>query len=199
MAYSNFSLKLAVEQFKLSVTRCDLFSDITAIEPSLYLLETLNISKDFFLISEKERSELLVMPILLDLKRAKKNEFSLYSGAFLDADPSQGLNGECDFILSKGKQSVYVEAPIFCLVEAKKNDIDQSIGQCVAQMLGSMIYNQKEGKSNSHIYGCVTTGTDWQFLKLEQQQLSIHNQLYFINDVPQLLGVLNFIVNEFSS
>lgn len=39
-------------------------------------------------------------------------------------------------------------------------------------------------------YGCVTTGEDWQFLKLEQNIITFDNKRYYINEVEKILGVL---------
>jgi hypothetical protein len=43
---------------------------------------------------------------------------------------------------------------------SKKDDIINTFGQCVAQMLGVRIYNQKDGNTIETIYGCVTTGIE---------------------------------------
>ncbi len=195
MSYSNFSLREVRNRFELSEERKKMFSNIVEQNPSDWLLQTLKFNEDAALISEKERSELLVSPVLTELRQRNNKIFSVYSGANLDADASKGLNGECDFILTKSPQLISVEAPIFCLVEAKKDDIINAFGQCVAQMLGARIYNQNDGKPIDTIYGCVTTGIDWQLLKLENSTITIDIELYSIKKLPELLGVLQAIVD----
>lgn len=164
-------------------------------EPSAWLLQTLECNNDAALISEKERSELLVSPILTELRQRNNKSFSIYSGANLDADAEKGLNGECDFILTKSPQLISVESPIFCLVAPKKDDILGVFGQCVAQMLGAIIYNQKDGKNIETVFGCITTDIDWQLLKLENDTIIIDINLFSIKNLPELLGVLQSVVD----
>ncbi|MDZ7934734.1 MAG: hypothetical protein U5M51_07190 [Emticicia sp.] len=197
MSYSSFSLKEVRKRFNLSEERKILFANTTDQNPSDWLLQTLKYNEDAALISEKERSELLVSPILTELRQRNNKIFSVYSGANLDADTSVGLNGECDFILTKSPQLISVESPIFCLVEAKKDDILGALGQCVAQMLGARIYNQNDGNSIETIYGCVTTGIDWQLLKLENNVITIDIELYSIKNLSTLLGALQAVVDVY--
>jgi hypothetical protein len=198
MAYSSFSLDNITETFKLAEIGERLFpKESPLVEPSQWLLETIERSKKLAMISEKVRSELLVMPILLELKTLNQDRFSLFSGVNLDGDISKGLNGECDFILSKSPKIFTIQAPIFCMVEAKKNDIDLSLGQCVAQMLGAKLFNEKKGENIEVIYGCVTTGIDWKFMKLEGSNLTIDTEYYVSTDLPKLLGILQLIVNQY--
>ncbi len=202
MSYSNFSLKEVRKRFELSEERKPLFSSTTDQKPSDWLLQTLKYNEDAALISEKERSELLVSPVLTELRQRNNKIFSVYSGANLDADASLGLNGDgwpmpCDFILTKSPQLISIESPIFCLVEAKKDDIINAFGQCVAQMLGARIYNQNDGKSIETIYGCVTTGIEWQLLKLENNVITIDTELYTIQNLPKLLGALQAVVDVY--
>lgn len=195
MSYSNFSLREVKSKFGLLEERKTLFQHVIGQKPSYWLKQTLKFNEDAALISEKERSELLVSPILTELRQRNNKVFSVYSGANLDADSEQGLNGECDFILTKSPQLISVESPIFCLVEAKKDDILGALGQCVAQMLGARIYNQKDGKTIDTIYGCVTTGIDWQLLKLENNTITVDIELYSVKNLSSLLGVLQAVVD----
>lgn len=111
----------------------------------------------------------------------------------------RGLKGECDFILSKGPISSSIEAPIFSLVEAKRNDIKEGLGQCIAQMLGAKIFNQEEGNNVDVIYGCVTTGEDWQFLKLEADMIFMDFKRYYINELPKIIWIFQYIVNKYKT
>lgn len=196
MAYSNFKLKEVERLFDLNEIVSSIFQEIS-IEPSSWLKETLLKSSHLYPKSEKARSELLITPILLELLDRNNYEFSLFSGESLDVDVSKGLNGECDFILSKGKKSYSIQTPIFGLVEAKQNIVENSLGQCVAQLIGAQIYNESENKKINAIYGCVTNGLEWQFIKLKDKNLYIHEKIYYFNEIELVLGVLQQIVSEF--
>jgi hypothetical protein len=73
------------------------------------------------------------------------------------------------------------------ILEAKKNDVEEGRGQCAAQMLGARIHNAREGKATPHIYGCVTTGESWQFLKLEDHELIVHTERYPIGELATIV------------
>lgn len=199
MAYSGFKLKELKQQFQLEEKGIKLFYEIKTIEPSDWLKQTLKLGLKMPLLSEKARSERIVSPILFECWEQNKESFGIYSGMNLEADIANGLNGECDFIIAARADTYTVESPIFMLIEAKDNDIKLGIPQCVAQMLGARLYNQKDGKEIPVIYGCVTTGDDWQFLKLQDNTIYIDIERYYLNNVPQLLGILQSIVDCYKS
>jgi hypothetical protein len=76
------------------------------------------------------------------------------------------------------------------LVEAKKEDIIAGLGQCVAEMVAAQIFNEREGNEISVIYGTVTSGTNWKFLKLEGKVVEIDLVEYYLTDVNKILGIL---------
>ncbi|MDZ7934588.1 MAG: hypothetical protein U5M51_06420 [Emticicia sp.] len=194
MAYSNFTLKEIERLIDLKEEVSPLFGKLTPVNPSAWLKETLAKSSRLTPKSEKARSELLIMPILLEVLHRNDYKFTIFSGESLEADIERGLNGECDFILSKGEKSYSIQSPIFALVEAKQNIIENSLGQCVAQMVGASIFNKTEGKEVDTIYGCVSNGIEWQFLKLSGKSLIIDEKMYFFNELEQILGVLQAII-----
>ncbi|MDM8566343.1 hypothetical protein QUF74_11935 [Candidatus Halobeggiatoa sp. HSG11] len=200
MAYSDFSLTKVKKIFGLTEKPQDLFQDqLQSIEPSDWLKETFMISLKLALSSstEKARSEFIVAPILLEIEKTNPERLTIFSGERLDVDEDKGLKGECDFILSKGPISSTIQAPIFALVEAKKNDIKGGLGQCVAQMLGARIFNQEEGNEINTVYGCVTTGENWQFLKLEDNIIFMDNNRYYISELDKIIGIFQYIINQY--
>jgi hypothetical protein len=196
MAYSKFTLEEIEQAFELQETTQDLFLSVPSFAPTQWLTDTLTKAKLMPAKSEKARSELLIMPILLTIAEKNEDKITIFSGESLDVDAERGLNGECDFILSKSPKSFSLKAPIFGLVEAKQNIIENSMGQCIAQMIGAKLFNDRKGNIIPAIYGCVSNGDVWQFLKLEQSLITIDNQKYYLDNLEDLLGVLQFIVDE---
>lgn len=198
MSYSNFKLKEIERLIGIKEEVRNLFPEVVPLNPSEWLLETLEKASHLMPKSEKARSELLIMPILLEILDKSNYAFTLFSGENLEGDATKGLNGECDFILSKGKKSYTIQAPVFALVEAKQNIIENSLGQCVAQMVGAHLFNQTEGEDIDQIFGCVSNGSEWQFLMLQNKTLIIDEKIYFFNEVEAILGVLYKIVSMYS-
>jgi hypothetical protein len=140
------------------------------------------------LLSEKMRSELIVMPILLACRELSSDTVTIYSGVRLDVDPKVGLQGECDFIVARTVPLPELRSPLISIVEAKKNDIESGLGQCVAQMVGSQIWNERDNHPMEALFGCVTTGEVWQFLRLKQTVLTIDSTRYYLGGVGRILA-----------
>jgi hypothetical protein len=198
MSYKKFTLEKLKNQFQLEIHKQTLFSDIAPLTQSPWLIETLALAKIIAVNSEKAKSELIIMPILAEITKRNINRVSLYSGMVLNADSKQGLNGECDFIFSNKPHSYFLESPIFALVEAKNDNIDLGLAQCIAQMLGAVVFNQKHDIAMPCIYGCVTNSDVWQFLKLENDGIIMDDKRYYLDNVEQLLGLFQHIINFYS-
>ncbi len=195
MAYSDYTLLQIEEEFGTINQMVSLFDNIRPIEPSDWLLNLLQIAKELPTRSEKAKSELIIMPILVEMRNRNHKYFTIYSGDHLNI--TDKLKGECDFIISKDTRSFDVNYPIIQVVEAKKNDVQIGIPQCAAQMVGAKKYNEKRGnKSVNVVYGCVTTGDDWIFMRLTDK-IEIDEQKYYLGNLSQLLGIFQYILDDF--
>jgi hypothetical protein len=96
----------------------------------------------------------------------------------------------CDFLISRSPEQLEVEFPVVVLVEAKKADINSGMGQCMVEMVAAQQFNQQAGDESLPIYGCVSNGLLWRFLKLEQKQITVDFKDYSLEDVSDLLGKL---------
>jgi hypothetical protein len=190
LSYSMFSLDLVRRRFGLEIVLQQFFPDNPAIVPTDLLRASFARASTIALISEKARSEFIVAPILLETKEYLQNTISIYSGISLDVAPAEGLQGVCDFIVSKAPPLPTLQAPLIMMVEAKKNDIEEGLGQCAAEMVAAQRFNQGEVQQSSTVYGCVTTGELWQFLKLSHNTLYIDPEKVYIEHVDKILGML---------
>jgi len=200
MAYSDFSLVKVKKEFGLTEETVCLFDNIKILPPSDWLKTTLSYGQrlSFYSPSEKAKSEFIVAPILIEVQKSR-DDLALYSGKNLDVDKDKGLNGECDFILSKSKLAHTIQAPILGLVEAKKNDIELGMGQCVSQMVGAKLFNEQEQTNLDTVFGCVTTGDVWLFLKLQDNMIFINDERYYIDSVGKILGVFKKIASYYDN
>ena len=200
MAYTDFKTLFDVED-KCGVTNRleKLFDNHLLLEPSDTLLKALEIAQNLPIRSEKAKSELIVTPILLELRERNDRYFTIYSGDTLNADETKGLKGECDFIIAKDTASFDVNCPILQVVEAKKNDLEVGIPQCAAQMVGAKIFNERRNKSVTTIYGCVTTGDEWMFLRLNDNMIYVDTKKYYLSDINKILGVFQYIIDFYKN
>lgn len=47
------------------------------------------------------------------------------------------------------------------------------------------------------MYGCVTNGYDWNFMRLQNKQLETDGTRFFLNEIARILGVFALIVGEY--
>ncbi|BAY85584.1 hypothetical protein NIES267_50840 [Calothrix parasitica NIES-267] len=193
MVYNNFNLSKAKKNFDLTTIESDnLFKDVSSIEPSATLVELLEeyLPLARAISTEKAKSELLVIPILVEIRKILSRKVSLFSGSLFNVDISLGLTGYVDFLITLSEEMYAISSPVVTLVEAKNDLITSGIGQCVAEMVAAQIFNQKQDNPLSTIYGVVTTGTAWLFLKLEEKTVYIDNQEYYIDNLGKIMGIL---------
>ncbi len=195
MAYRTFTYEKVRKELGIQDVPQLLFEKIDTIMPSDWLVATLKKGEGLAYFSEKSRSEAVIFPILLETWERNSGKFAIYSGPDLEVDVLRGLSGECDFILGKGYQKIDLDAPLFCMIEAKDQDMKKAIPQCIAQMEAARLFNEKRGTNISTIWGCVTTGEIWLFLKLVQNIVYIDTHRYQSEHLSSVLGILQAILD----
>jgi hypothetical protein len=193
MAYSDFSLTKFRKNFNITIDEeADLFATVEPIEISEKLTNTLEETTELALAinTEKARSEMIITPILLEVRRKANYQISLFSGTDFNVDVERGLNGYCDFVISRSREQLTINAPVLIIVEAKNENIKGGLGQCAAAMLAAQLFNEQEGNEIKTIYGAVTTGDIWKFLKLEGTDIFIDLNNYYIQELNKILGIL---------
>ncbi len=193
MSYSDFKLSEVIQNFGLTINESSgLFAETPEEECSDLLATILkeNVDLAVSINTEKARSEMIISPILLEVRRKLNYEISLFSGVDFNVDNQQGLNGFCDFLISLSKEQLFVRAPVITLVETKNENLKSGLAQCIAEMVAAQLFNEQKQNQIKIVYGAVTIGTIWQFLKLEDKIISIDLSEYYIKDVKKILGIL---------
>ncbi|NER06714.1 MAG: hypothetical protein F6K17_31120 [Okeania sp. SIO3C4] len=207
MAYSDFKTINQVQAtFDLSINMVNLFPNIELVEPSEYLKMTLkrNLKVAFDNNTEKARSELIIAPLLIEIREIFDGKISFFSGRDFNVDLSSGLNGFCDYILSASEFTLEIEAPVITIVEAKNESTNVGLGQCIAEMVAAQRFNQARNRTTESIYGAVTTGRIWRFLKLSSQNVAIDNEELVIENaedinVSKILAILSLPIKQLNS
>jgi hypothetical protein len=197
MSYSDFDLKTAVQTFGLSEDRtADLFAGVEPMQLDDSLRAWLDELAPVALgvNSEKARSEFIIAPMLIEARRRAGPPVNVLPGVAFDVDKARGLNWYCDFLIARSTEIYYVQAPVVAVVEAKKEDLIAGLGQCVAAMVAIGLFNEREGTTVPAVYGCVTSGSNWRFLKLEGSVLRIDRPEYYLRDAGKILAILVQII-----
>lgn len=193
MAYNQFSLDDIKQRLGLGVREAEgLFAEVPPIAPSAWLQETLREGSALALAvsTEKARSEWIIAPILLEVRRCRRGEISLFSGTELDVDPARGLTGFCDWLIARSPEQLAVEAPVVAIVEAKNENFRAGVPQCIAEMYAARLFNEGRGRAAPRVYGVVTTGNVWRFLRLEGDVAEVDLTELYLTEIDRILGVL---------
>jgi hypothetical protein len=199
MAYNDFTLEALKRQFGLRTAEgTDLFGQVAPAAVSDLLREILreNVPLALDISTEKARSELIVAPVLMETRRQLGHRISLFSGVEFTVDVEQGLRGVCDFLLSLSPEQLAIEAPVVTIVQAKNENVKQGTVQCVAEMVAAQRFNEDRGNAIASIFGAVTTGSNWKFLRLRGSLASIDRTEYHISQVERIVGILIAMLRE---
>jgi hypothetical protein len=196
MPYSSFTLVQVQRQFELNVVTGVFFADLPPLPPGDWLTNLLKKSAPLAatLGTEKVRAELIIAPLLFEFRELLNCQVSLFSGNDFSVDIDADLSGACDFLLTRSVSEFVIEAPAIAIVGANKGDFNAGWGQCAAEMVAAQKFNAANGKDMPTIFGSVTTGTLWQFLKLTGQDLTIDVTEYSLDPLDRILGILKWMV-----
>ena len=190
MSYSQFTtLEMIESNFDITIAdKVGIFDQTPESEYSDFLGQTLqdNIALALAINTEKARSELIVTPILVELRKHFNYQISFFSGKEFNIDSERGLNGFCDFLISRSPEQLLIKRPVVALVEAKNDNLQNGLPQCMAEMIAARIFNERNNNNISAIYGVVTTGTNWKFLRLINQTIEVDLNDYFIDKISKI-------------
>ena len=194
MSFREFSLELIESRFGLAIlqTEDSAVVEVVAVVPSDLLKAVLaeDLPLALSIHTEKARSEFIVAPVLAEVRRQLKKRVSLFSGTDFNVDFDQGLNGTCDFLLSLSPQQLMIQAPAVVIVEAKRDDIGAGLPQCMAGMVAARLFNRRRGQDIPRVYGAVTTGSLWVFLRLEGDTIFVDRRECPIGELARVVGTL---------
>ncbi len=198
MAYSDFTFEKLESELQLTIAEADLYSSVKSLELSHVLAEVLkeNIPLGLAINTEKARSELIIAPLLVELRKILNHKISLFSGIEFNVVPKKGLNGTCDFLVSVSPTQILLTAPVIQIVEAKNENIKGGIPQCIAEMCAAQIFNEQKKILLPIVYGVVTIGSSWRFMQLEGNKVTIDSMEYFIDNAEKILGILHYMVDK---
>jgi hypothetical protein len=128
--------------------------------------------------------------LLCEVWRHGDERIALFSGVDFNVDPSAELVGVCDFIFGRPPQLDYVAAPVMMITEAKNETIAGGFGQCAAELVAAQRFNAARNSDITTLYGCVTNGVEWKFMRLRDTTLDIDQTDYLIGDPDRILGII---------
>jgi len=194
MSFEDFIYPTVLADLHLSLREQDLYSHIAPIllDPSFQSRLVLGASVAQATNTEKARSELIIAPVLLEL-RVMGIPFGLFSGVRLKAEPLTGLSGICDFVLTREPLQSVLTAPLVAIAEAKNDNVRSGLGQCIAEMVAARIVNEQDNITGP-VYGIATTGTTWLFSRLDGSVVTLDTREYTLAQIETIMAILKSIL-----
>jgi hypothetical protein len=196
-SYSDYTLEDLREILGLDNRKMALNLLKKPVDPSDYLITTIKRNSVIPINTEKARSELLITPILVEWITNNPDTLQYLSGNTFDVEPSKALKGRCDYLFTK-HFSLDIVAPVVAIFEAKDDNVDNWYAQCGSEMYAARLFNERKNEPYRIIYGAVTDGYEWVFLRLEDAVLNIDTDRYYLKNLSELLGALQTIMAFYS-
>jgi hypothetical protein len=161
--------------------------DVQPLEPSAFFNEHLQRITEIFDLQSFEESKKLVIDAIAQEAIHDCKHLKIWKGAPLSDERTSGYT---DYLIAERK--AYLEAPFLCVVEAKKDDFEQGLAQCLVEMKACQYSNQQLNQLLD-IFGIVTNGDSWQFYRLQLDGQVYGTETYSKGNIADLLGRLYYI------
>jgi hypothetical protein len=106
---------------------------------------------------------------------------------------SEEIVGVAEYVLAPKRR--YLETPLLCLAEAKRDDFEQGLAQCLVEMAICEGMNEADGMSMD-VYGIVTNGTGWVFYRLDPDGQVFESGRYSTTEPGTVLGALGYVLGK---
>lgn len=155
-------------------------------QPSAFFEERRKRLEQHFDLLNSEKSRELLIDAICEEALSPYQHIKMWKAAPLEGEDTAGT---VDYLLAPKKR--YLENPLLCVVEAKKDDFLQGEAQCLVEMQ-ACTWNNQQNQHVGEVFGIVTNGEVWKFYRMDSQQV-FETLPYALGDLPQLLGVLAWV------
>jgi hypothetical protein len=156
--------------------------------PSAILLAILDRLAATFSLTSSEAAKLTLIDALLTEITPHYATLRIWKGEPLEAATVVGVT---DFLIAPRRG--YVQTPLLCAIEAKRDDFFAGETQCIAEMAACRDNNIRDGH-DLEVHGIVSNGQGWVFYRLTRTSEVWVSGLFTMNDLPTLLGALDFVI-----
>ena len=153
------------------------------------LLDNLS-NLEAFDLKTSEAAKVLIMDLIFAEIVPSFDNLRIWKEVILSTN---SLTGTADYLIAPKR--AYLETPLLCVAEAKRDNFERGVAQCIAEMVACAQNNEAQ-KRFSDILGIVSNGNTWQFYKLTQSKDIFESGQFSISELPKLLGALEYIFAE---
>ena len=142
---------------------------------------------EVFDLKSSEQAKTLLIDAFLAEVISNYPKLKVWKAAGLETET---LTGIADYLIAPRR--AYLKTPLLCTVEAKRDDFEKGEVRCLAEMSACQ-WNNKQNSLELDVYGIVSNGKVWQYYKLAMDNQPFVTNPYGIEDLPGLLGALDFV------
>lgn len=184
--FSSFSYAEAFKQLNLT----DLIPweiEAKPVQPSAFFQERMQRLEALFNLDGYEEAKKLLIDAISEEAISTTKHLRIWKGVQLESDVTAGY---VDYLIAERKR--YLDVPLLCIIEAKRDDFEKGLAQCLVEMQACQWQNREAGREID-ILGITTNGTAWQFYKLVTTGEVCETSVYSVGDMKLLLGRLRHI------
>jgi len=186
--FSSFTANAALQALQINeLIRWTI--DLKPYQASTFLAERLHRLENFDLTGSERAKELLIDALCEEVIE-RHPHLKIWKAAPLQTDE---LTGQVDYLIAPRK--AYLSTPLLCVVEAKKDDFEKGLAQCLVEMKACAWNNEQTGKA-IEVYGIVTNGEVWKFYKFTTKGEVFASLPYALSDSNEILAVLEYIFTQ---
>lgn len=183
--FSRFRLKDAYLELNLKRLQPWVI-EFTPIAPSDDFKRHYQRSQVFDLKHSEEGKKIIIDLVFIEALQPF-HQLKIWKGEALE---SETAHGAADYLITENFD--YAAVPMLCVAEAKKDDFDQGLAQCLLEMQACQWMNRSIGKTID-IFGIVTNGEGWKFYQFTPDNEVYETLLYSLRNVADILGTLHVI------
>ncbi|MFN9648627.1 MAG: hypothetical protein ACK58Z_09060 [Pseudanabaena sp.] len=161
-----------------------------AMAPSEFFIKRLERLHRNFDLRSYEESKKLLIDAFCEEAMDSIDKLKIWKGGKIESDI---LIGNADYLIAARQD--YLDTPFLCIVEAKRDDFEQGLAQCLVEMQACQWENRQVGKEID-VLGIVTNGQGWIFYKLTLTDKVYETGMYSSDDVAKTLGALRLAFQE---
>jgi hypothetical protein len=188
----NFSSFTLAEAYKeLGLTKLIEWKlDAPPVAPSAFYHQRLQRLHARFNLTTSERAKELLIDAICEEALEESPKLKIWKAAAIQ---SEDLIGVADYVAAPDRD--YLDTPLLCIVEAKKDDFEQGLAQCLVEMKACRESNAQAGAAID-VYGVVTNGAGWVFYQFTTDRRVFESRLYALGEIEEILGCLRLIFRK---
>ncbi len=194
--FSSFTYAEAFQQLNIKTIEAWTI-DAPTQTPSDFFKQRLERLSELFDLSNYEESKKLIIDAICEEAMYGLRYLKIWKGAKIESDC---LTGHADYVVAERKG--YFDRPLLCVIEAKKDDFEKGLAQCLVEMQACQWQNrQPDGytqpiASDTDTFGIISNGSSWRFCKLLSSGEVYQTGDYSTTIMEVLLGQLRYVFTQ---